>query len=246
MTTSQQDSISSKDYTRPPSTDELLVRAAGWLAAPEGESRQSTIELITGLVRSIKGFKKICAMHGLDTGLSALRDSNETPAPQAGADFDKDWARLEGIRSTMRDMQRYSLQGVPQSEVMFLLGFIDNLWRTFSRTDAKLEQYTKALWTANGFLIQLGREPVKLEYGPRLQQETNLRPCTCHPDDDPPRPCPQKFALSECRAAAGMCRKHGKHSPGICPKCDELAEARMIVSTVALPPAKAGGSHGEG
>jgi len=172
MTTSQQDSISSKDYTRPPSTDELLVRAAGWLAAPEGESRQSTIELITGLVRSIKGFKKICAMHGLDTGLSALRDSNETPAPQAGADFDKDWARLEGIRSTMRDMQRYSLQGVPQSEVMFLLGFIDNLWRTFSRTDAKLEQYTKALWTANGFLIQLGREPVKLEYGPRLQQET--------------------------------------------------------------------------
>ncbi len=28
------------------------------------------------------------------------------------------------------------------------------------------------------------------------------RPCTCHPDDNPPRPCPQKFALSECRAAA--------------------------------------------
>lgn len=25
------------------------------------------------------------------------------------------------------------------------------------------------------------------------------RPCTCHPDDNPPRPCPQKFALSECR-----------------------------------------------
>jgi len=73
----------------------------------------------------------------------------------------------------------------------------------------------------------------------RLQQETEVRPCTCHPDDDPPRPCPQKFALSECRAAAGVCRKHGKHSPGVCPKCDELAEARMIVSTVALPPSKA-------
>ena len=28
------------------------------------------------------------------------------------------------------------------------------------------------------------------------------RPCTCHPDDNPPVPCPQKFALSECRAAA--------------------------------------------
>lgn len=28
------------------------------------------------------------------------------------------------------------------------------------------------------------------------------RPCTCHPADNPPRPCPQKYALSECRAAA--------------------------------------------
>lgn len=28
------------------------------------------------------------------------------------------------------------------------------------------------------------------------------RSCTCHPDDNPPRPCPGKFALSECRAAA--------------------------------------------
>lgn len=27
------------------------------------------------------------------------------------------------------------------------------------------------------------------------------RACTCHPDDDPPRPCPQKFALTECRLA---------------------------------------------
>ena len=28
------------------------------------------------------------------------------------------------------------------------------------------------------------------------------RPCTCHPDDNPPRPCPQKYALTECREAA--------------------------------------------
>lgn len=30
----------------------------------------------------------------------------------------------------------------------------------------------------------------------------DARTCTCHPDDNPPRPCPRKFALSECRAAA--------------------------------------------
>lgn len=28
------------------------------------------------------------------------------------------------------------------------------------------------------------------------------RPCTCHPLDNPPVPCPQKFALTECRLAA--------------------------------------------
>lgn len=27
-------------------------------------------------------------------------------------------------------------------------------------------------------------------------------PCTCHPDDNPPRPCPKKYALSDCRSAA--------------------------------------------
>lgn len=25
------------------------------------------------------------------------------------------------------------------------------------------------------------------------------RGCTCHPDDNPPQPCPRKHALSECR-----------------------------------------------
>ncbi len=29
-----------------------------------------------------------------------------------------------------------------------------------------------------------------------------VRPCTCHPDDNPPRPCPRKYALAQCRAAA--------------------------------------------
>lgn len=32
----------------------------------------------------------------------------------------------------------------------------------------------------------------------------DTRTCTCHPDDNPPKPCPRKFALSECRAAAGV------------------------------------------
>lgn len=31
--------------------------------------------------------------------------------------------------------------------------------------------------------------------------QPSVRPCTCHPDDNPPVPCPQKFALSECKTA---------------------------------------------
>lgn len=30
----------------------------------------------------------------------------------------------------------------------------------------------------------------------------DLRTCTCHPDDNPPVPCPRKYALNECIAAA--------------------------------------------
>lgn len=26
------------------------------------------------------------------------------------------------------------------------------------------------------------------------------RPCTCHPDDNPPKPCAKRYALSECKA----------------------------------------------
>jgi hypothetical protein len=33
-------------------------------------------------------------------------------------------------------------------------------------------------------------------------EPTQERTCTCHPDDNPPVPCPRKYALAECRAAA--------------------------------------------
>ena len=33
----------------------------------------------------------------------------------------------------------------------------------------------------------------------------DTRECTCHPNDKPPYPCPRKFALTECLAAAA-CR----------------------------------------
>ena len=35
---------------------------------------------------------------------------------------------------------------------------------------------------------------------PERQPASEPRPCTCHPDDNPPVPCAQKYALNECRA----------------------------------------------
>lgn len=31
------------------------------------------------------------------------------------------------------------------------------------------------------------------------QEEAVARPCTCHPDDNPPVPCAQRFALTDCQ-----------------------------------------------
>lgn len=41
-----------------------------------------------------------------------------------------------------------------------------------------------------------------LQLSASAKENTDTRKCTCHPDDLPPVPCPRKFALTECRAAA--------------------------------------------
>lgn len=43
---------------------------------------------------------------------------------------------------------------------------------------------------------------------PQPTFEPSEKPCTCHPDDNPPRPCPRKYALSECRKAASELTEH--------------------------------------
>lgn len=40
------------------------------------------------------------------------------------------------------------------------------------------------------------------------------RQCTCHPDDHHPVTCAEKYALSECRAAASSERQLGTQFPG--------------------------------
>lgn len=51
------------------------------------------------------------------------------------------------------------------------------------------------------FSTQAARDEVLDALASRTQM-ADTRPCTCHPDDNPPVPCPRKYALSDCRQAA--------------------------------------------
>lgn len=70
---------------------------------------------------------------------SNVAPAGKTTTPQlSGQDFDKDLAHLDGVRKTMADMKRHgSLQGIPMHEAEFLLSFIDNLWREYSKLNNK-------------------------------------------------------------------------------------------------------------
>lgn len=55
----------------------------------------------------------------------------------------------------------------------------------------KRRAFVRAIESSHG--IGYGKA---IEGGP-----SELRSCTCHPDDNPPAPCAQQYALNECRAA---------------------------------------------
>lgn len=67
-------------------------------------------------------------------------------------------------------------------------------------------EYRLAKHRAAGFLKTRQREHVN-GFIAACEAVDAHRPCTCHPDDNPPSPCPRKYALSECRAAALKERK---------------------------------------
>ena len=46
----------------------------------------------------------------------------------------------------------------------------------------------------------------RLDRGGELRRE---RPCTCHPADNPPVPCAQRYALQDCKAESRRRLTHG-------------------------------------
>lgn len=56
-----------------------------------------------------------------------------------------------------------------------------------------------------GFVVALPGGSLEVSWGPP-NRGTGLydRACTCHPDDNPPRPCPRRFAYTECVRAGNL------------------------------------------
>lgn len=57
------------------------------------------------------------------------------------------------------------------------------------------------------------------------------RPCTCHPDDNPPQPCAQRYALTECKALAQPEAEAGVSWGGhnVRGDADSIAEVRRLI-----------------
>lgn len=53
------------------------------------------------------------------------------------------------------------------------------------------------------------------------------RPCTCQPDDDPPRPCPQQYAFRDCVEKAKLEQLERESSA-----CDMVDGMRQEVQTM--------------
>lgn len=60
-----------------------------------------------------------------------------------------------------------------------------------------------------------------LTYYPKGDPAGLPRACTCHPDDNPPTPCPQMFALTECRKAAQQRPDEGHRK---CAHCNDTGK----------------------
>lgn len=51
-------------------------------------------------------------------------------------------------------------------------------------------------------VAEFGVKPEYVSEAFQALSDALAKPCTCHPDDNPPRTCPQMYALSECRRAS--------------------------------------------
>jgi hypothetical protein len=96
------------------------------------------------------------------------------------------------------------------------LGYrIDGLHRRVAQVqeerNAWMERYQRMLEWAAQLKAYEPPAPILVDADSPVLATLAHRPCTCHPEDNPPQPCPHKYALQECRdAAIDAARKESK------------------------------------
>lgn len=94
-----------------------------------------------------------------------------------------------------------------------LVEHIRDLERLLESYRTESNHVMRAIMTLEGSHTTALRDEEERGYARGLRDGRDIaKSCTCHPDDDPPRPCPQKFALTECRAAVRAVTA-GHHNP---------------------------------
>lgn len=69
----------------------------------------------------------------------------------------------------------------------------------------------------------------------QAKTDPSPRNCTCHPSDNPPRPCPRKHALSECRLTA-LVEAMDQLLDDMGPGCQSVSLAAKAQARVAFEP----------
>lgn len=128
---------------------------------------------------------------------------------EAAAEIERLLQLANEIGDRRRNLEDVSCR--QQNEIKRLNTRITNLWYALDRVKHGADYCDDLGEIIDGALTVV-------DTGDEMHQilgEALARACTCHPDDNPPRPCPQKFALTECRAAALA----GDDCGAVCPRC---------------------------
>lgn len=120
--------------------------------------------------------------------------TDELPLPDLGPEWTDYWRKK--VHDQMRAYGAACAAAAVQQEREKSAGLqakIDALMLEFCPGEMTLEQVKE--WANKQ--VPAGPELTRAIDAAKLE-----RPCTCHPDDNPPKPCPRQFALTDCRAAA--------------------------------------------
>ena len=77
---------------------------------------------------------------------------------------------------------------------------VEKLAALLTKTEEKKQDIVK--WDGEVTGVRIGWGAWALLRAAIIDLIADAKPCTCHPDDNPPVPCAKQYALSECRSIA--------------------------------------------